>query len=470
MKNLIQKALTASKETQNIEFKEGFDSNSNREWCEIIKDIVAISNSGGGIILFGLDNAGVPRSHAYDMIARIDPAIIGDKISKYTNSTELNVEIIQLEKFGSKLIAFLIPGVIVPLVFQKPGTYDIGGGKQNNAFGVGTVYFRHGAKSAPGTSEDLRKCIDRQTDRVRKSWMKGVKKVVKAPIGSQLVMLPDRSKSKTLVSNVKIVNDPKAFPVQLTHDPLKKSGIFIQEELSEGIFDEINNVVDANRVLVKGKNEFVLGPQIYYRIYAERQHVIQSEETLNLLMNFGFVEIYAPALFWCESIPDSSLIQFIINLYLYPIYRHVHSFIRITALLGSEFAEWLLSKWSEKWQHQTQPPQYYFSLKKMVEELKHSDPILVGSRLSLTSRIIVKDESPILVDEILKNKELGSFLLSKSCIHVFQGNSDHRSIARDLDYLIYGSELNKRRLKIVKGIIKGVGDRKPNDIFDGNNE
>jgi hypothetical protein len=36
----------------------------------------------------------------------------------------------------------LVNGTANPIVFSKPGTYDIGGGKQKTAFSAGTVYFQ----------------------------------------------------------------------------------------------------------------------------------------------------------------------------------------------------------------------------------------------------------------------------------------------------------------------------------------
>ncbi len=50
MEKLIEKALTATCETKFIEFKSRFDVDSKQDWCEVIKDIIAISNSGGGIM------------------------------------------------------------------------------------------------------------------------------------------------------------------------------------------------------------------------------------------------------------------------------------------------------------------------------------------------------------------------------------------------------------------------------------
>jgi predicted HTH transcriptional regulator len=74
MSDLIEKACSARRETKQIEFKCRFDPASNGEWCEVIKDIVAIANSGGGIVVFGVNDDGSLSGLALDAISRIDPA------------------------------------------------------------------------------------------------------------------------------------------------------------------------------------------------------------------------------------------------------------------------------------------------------------------------------------------------------------------------------------------------------------
>ncbi|MGB8226127.1 MAG: ATP-binding protein, partial [Sedimentisphaerales bacterium] len=110
MSDLIHKALSAKRESKYIEFKQGFDPGLPREWCELIKDIVAIANSGGGIIVFGLNNTGVPSAEPVEAIARIDPADIANKIYKYTGPADMEFDIRTLEKNGYALVAFVMQG------------------------------------------------------------------------------------------------------------------------------------------------------------------------------------------------------------------------------------------------------------------------------------------------------------------------------------------------------------------------
>ncbi|MGZ5744495.1 MAG: AlbA family DNA-binding domain-containing protein, partial [Burkholderiales bacterium] len=93
MPDLIKKALTAKRESKLVEFKQGFDPSSPAEWCEIIKDIIAIANSGGGIVVFGLDNNGTPTKTPVDTLGRVDPADITNRITKYTGPVELEFEV-----------------------------------------------------------------------------------------------------------------------------------------------------------------------------------------------------------------------------------------------------------------------------------------------------------------------------------------------------------------------------------------
>jgi hypothetical protein len=465
--DIIQRALSAERESKHVEFKQGFDPGQPGEWCEIIKDLAAIANSGGGIIVFGLDSRGAPTGDSIDSITSIDPADIANKVARYTGQVDFEFEVRQLAKHTSKLVAFVIPAVAVPLIFERPGTYDIGGGKQKTAFSVGTVYFRHGAKSEPGTSEDIRKIIERQLDHIRRSWLSGVRKIVQAPHGAHIVALHPTTKEaqQSLATNVRAVNDPKATPVRLTRDSSIASGTFIHEEVSSALFDEINNVIDANRILARGQPGFFLGQSVYYRIYAERHHVRQSEETLRLLLRNGVADFYAPSLYWAVTLPPKHIIETLVDLYLYPTNRHVHSLIRIGLLLGADFAKWLHARWAEKWKRHAQPPSFYFTLKRMIADLEDTDPRLVAARVSLSSQIEVGDAKPIPVRQILDTPERAATVVSAACMKVFEGVDDCRQLARNVDYLAYGDALQRRAKEITESVIKTIGERKPGDVM-----
>lgn len=49
--------------------------------------------------------------------------------------------------------------------------------------------------------------------------------------------------------------------------------VIAHETLADGIFDEINNVVNANFILSEGQDVFMLGEHSYYKIYSYRKNV-----------------------------------------------------------------------------------------------------------------------------------------------------------------------------------------------------
>ncbi|MFZ1081846.1 MAG: RNA-binding domain-containing protein [Candidatus Kryptoniota bacterium] len=208
MTNVIESALSADSEESSIEFKESFDPKSAQDWCELIKDVVAIANTEGGIIMFGLDNQGNPKGYNVKPILQVDPAEITDKVHRYTGFQFSQFKMIPCKKKGSDLVALLIQPLLLPLVFEKPGTYDIGEGKQRNAFSAGTVYFRHGAKSEPGNMNDLASSFERRLAQVREAWLKNVRQVVEAPIGAKVITIQPDADAGAL--GVRLTDDPNA--------------------------------------------------------------------------------------------------------------------------------------------------------------------------------------------------------------------------------------------------------------------
>lgn len=206
----LKAALSAKRETKYIEFKSEFDVGSLGDWCELIKDLIAISNQGGGMIVIGVGNDGKPTGFDVAPVLALDPAKVTDKVGPYIGGQHFECEVLAAEKDGKKVAVLKVAGAEFPLVFTKPGTYPIADNKQKNAFSVGTVYFRHGAKSAPGNTEDLRKHLEKRLAEIRKDWMGGVRKVIRAPTGSVVRVLPP---------DVRASDSPTATPIRITDDP-----------------------------------------------------------------------------------------------------------------------------------------------------------------------------------------------------------------------------------------------------------
>lgn len=469
MDDIVKKALRASRESKCIEFKRGFETSDPGSLCELIKDIVALANSGGGIVVFGLDSNGAPSGESIAEIASLDPADLSNKLVKYIGLPNFEIEAFGLKKRGQKLYALAMSGTPIPHVFERPGTYDIGGGKQKSAFGLGTVYFRHGAKSEPGTTDDLRTSMDRALSGIRKQWIKGVRQVVQAPQRAEIATIQrTAARTSAIARSVRAVDDPSAVPIVLTRDPSKATGTIYYEEISEGIFEEINNVIDANKALAKGQKKFFLGAALYYRIYAERQHVLQQRDTLDLLLRTAVVDFYAPALFWMTVMPEDLIAETFAELYRNPVSPQIHALVRLATVLGDDFSKWLLGKMSRKWAAHPQPPTFYWTFKSMAQDLHSMDYRLRSSRFSTKSRIELPGDERVDVADLLDDPPLAAALLSKACMMIFENKlaSAGRSVARNLDYLAYGLIVRERGKAISEAIMGKIGDEQIGELIE----
>jgi len=206
-------AANAKAESRVIDFKSKFDADCSADWCELVKDIVAIANSGGGSILIGVgDDGNCCGPTACSKLLALDPAVITDKIAKYTGTQFDAFVVTRATRHGGKIGVITIGCADPPMIFEKPGTYAVEEGKQQQktAFGAGTLYVRHGAKSEPARYTDLVKLVERSVRRARKEWMSGVRKVAMAPRGSTVsILLPRVVQS----------SDPSATPIRITANP-----------------------------------------------------------------------------------------------------------------------------------------------------------------------------------------------------------------------------------------------------------
>lgn len=235
MPERVAGALLVQMETRDVEFKQVFDPGSTRDWCELLKDMFALANSGGGVVVFGVDNGGTPLGTDVTALAALDPAKITDKIQAYTGLHFDDFRLVREEKNGQAVVCLELQEAATPLVPLRPGTYSAADGKgQERAFSVGVVYVRHGAKSEPANSTDLRRVIDRRVAAARRDLLRNVRRVVAAPVGSQVdVLVPAKKLARATLTrpgpteevaphlpvDVRATTAPEATPVRITTDP-----------------------------------------------------------------------------------------------------------------------------------------------------------------------------------------------------------------------------------------------------------
>lgn len=105
---LLERAENARRESRYLDFKREFDMSSSAAWCETIKDVVAFANSGGGVIVFGVNNDGADSGTDVSSLLALDVANITNKIHSYTDYQFADIEIIEVKRDGKAFVAMIV--------------------------------------------------------------------------------------------------------------------------------------------------------------------------------------------------------------------------------------------------------------------------------------------------------------------------------------------------------------------------
>jgi hypothetical protein len=176
----LDEALNTTCEKSVVDFKREYNPKNKENVLGLLKDLVAMANSGGGFILVGLSDDGTPyagETHIEDFI-REDVSVIQNNLEKYLGIKGLiKLEKHTCSKFDSKIIAIEVHEVPYPAVIEKEGAYEDSNKRTKVLFNKGICYFRHGAKSEPASFYDLQQFIDKKIEYTVKTVPKTLAKL-----------------------------------------------------------------------------------------------------------------------------------------------------------------------------------------------------------------------------------------------------------------------------------------------------
>ena len=408
----------------------------------MVKALISFANTDGGFIVFGVDPQGKWLGFSEADVLGTDPAMIAELVSGCSTPelTGLNYGLLRV---SSRIFPLLHtpPSSLMPHVTTKEIAEKLPSGKQETYLQRHAVYCRYSAKSDLATATQYARIIAQRTDMLKAEMLRRVKEI-NVPL-----LIPSAGgvpSPKTIIRVSRATKDKTVPAIRITRDPLEAAGVIVHEELSEGIFEEITNVIEVNRRLASDDRSFVFGEDIYYRIYAERYHVQPEEETFEMLASTAMLRLYAPSFFWMLRMSAVGVARVIRAVLVNPRSMNVRLVCRLVVLLGARPTDWLMKMLNKRWKSHPQPPDHYFSFKKMVASMPEIDPRLVAIQQSANSSIEIPGEPvAVAVRDLLSNPQQAANLLSKVCMIVFKGDHSRRQVCRQLDVLAFGYELLK---------------------------
>ena len=127
------RAAEAKRSSKRVELVERFDPQAPGVWLELVRDVAAVTNSGGGVVVLSGD---------------VEEEQLHEELARYAEPEFEAFELHDITRAGRQATAIVVEGVAnTPLVFTRTGRYRSVDGDEHVTFARGGLYFRHGAKS-----------------------------------------------------------------------------------------------------------------------------------------------------------------------------------------------------------------------------------------------------------------------------------------------------------------------------------
>ncbi len=168
-------------ELEAVEFKSRFEGP--KRWLQFLVEAVALANSGGGLVIFGVGDRGDRLGADPALIEELDNAKINDQLRKHSPQATLTCTA-QAVEFDSK--TFVVVGVAHRgeiVVFDREGKVD--GGRP--VFRPGVIYVRRPAQKAPATHVEVDRLIRRLAQAQASELLASVGRVVDPSSDEELV-------------------------------------------------------------------------------------------------------------------------------------------------------------------------------------------------------------------------------------------------------------------------------------------
>ena len=208
----LDRALGAKRQSKHVAFRASFDPSSDEQWCELVRDLVAMANTDGGALVLGLDAAGGPVGVDPAVVHALDRSSVIERVRLYTGYDFPELDVRRSEKDSRPLLAFVVARAAAPIPFSRPCAAT--SGNRTSPISAGSVWVRRGRRSVPATRADLEAAIERRLDQERRTWRNRVAEVIKVPASVRVSSVTAKG-----IGDVQQVTDPGAPGIRIVDQP-----------------------------------------------------------------------------------------------------------------------------------------------------------------------------------------------------------------------------------------------------------
>jgi hypothetical protein len=176
-----------SGEGKTTDYKLKFEPANAKQKLALVKDLIAIANSGGGQITVGRDETNIPGI-TEETTKALDSAKLSDFMQRYISPAQVDIShSVKKLKNGRYLAIIDIDAVDVPLVMARDGLWKGADPKKDKPlFLKGDIWVRHSSKTERISYEDLRRWIGLARRAEREQVLDRITTLVNLPEGTSL--------------------------------------------------------------------------------------------------------------------------------------------------------------------------------------------------------------------------------------------------------------------------------------------
>lgn len=208
-------------ECVHFELKRGFSPDA-RGWAELSRDIVALANSKGGVILLGVEDDGSRLGLETSLLQVLDPARVIDQLRRKAPSAAVSTAYREVTYYRKVYGALVIQPLDVPLVFDTEWGYNTTSGEHRIVIKPGLLYVRTPGKSAPARQADVRELWQQSVDLATERVLARIERVASLPLDSELIITDSSNPDSGHLllgqgkgQSVRIVSDPATPAIPL---------------------------------------------------------------------------------------------------------------------------------------------------------------------------------------------------------------------------------------------------------------
>lgn len=141
-------------ESATEEHKQGFDG-STRAKVQLVKELIAMANSNGGSVVYGVNDTGIAVGVDSETIRRLDQSRLGGYLSSYVGDQRVELEVNSEIVNGARVVRIRVAlCTSPPIVMEADGTCP-NGARQETLFRAGTALVRDHTSARPARRADF---------------------------------------------------------------------------------------------------------------------------------------------------------------------------------------------------------------------------------------------------------------------------------------------------------------------------